>query len=112
MPILYDQSKERYKAEMLYYVNNGRLTCIATYIQCGLGTLLNQPFNSIFELCERKHGSCPVYVRVISECYISRWTQDLEFIFRVPIRNTMIMNGQDLKKNAYEILPDSVAMPL
>ena len=30
-----------------------------------------------------------------SECYISRLTQDLEFVFRVPIRNTMIKNGKD-----------------
>jgi hypothetical protein len=31
-------------------------------------------------------------------CYISRLTQDLKFIFRVPIRNTMIKNRQDKKK--------------
>jgi hypothetical protein len=42
--------------------------------------------------------------------YISRLTQDLEFILRVSNRNTMTKNGQDEKK-AYEILPESVAMP-
>jgi hypothetical protein len=43
-------SEERYKAQMLYYVNMGRLTYIATCIQCGLDTLLNLPFKSIFFL--------------------------------------------------------------
>ena len=46
----------------------------------------------------RPMGSCPVYTREISECYISCLTQDLEFIFCVPIRNTMIKNGQDYKR--------------
>jgi hypothetical protein len=125
----YDQLKERYKAQMLYYVNMGRVTYIATCIQCRLDTLLNLPFEvtfliyqfilniskrclvfatsyfvlnmifssmlSIFELCQRKQGSCHVYIREISECYISRLSQDLGFIFRVPIRNTMLKNGQD-----------------
>jgi hypothetical protein len=41
--------------------------------------------------------------------YISRLTQDLELMFRVSI---MIKNDQDYKKKkAYEILPESVAMP-
>ena len=39
----------------------------------------------------------------ISECYISHLTQDLEFIFRVSLK--------ELKK-AYGILLESVAMPL
>jgi hypothetical protein len=47
----YDQSKQRYKAQMLYYVNKGHLTYIAKCIQCGLDTLLNLPFKSIFKLC-------------------------------------------------------------
>jgi hypothetical protein len=42
-----------------------------------------------------KQGSCLVYIREISECYISRLTQDLEFIFRASIRSIMINNGQD-----------------
>jgi hypothetical protein len=50
-----DQLKERYKAQILYYVNTGRLTCI----QCGLDTLLNLPFNSIFELCLTQTGLVP-----------------------------------------------------
>jgi hypothetical protein len=40
---------------------------------------------SIFELCQRKQGSCLVSIRDISVCYISRLTQDLEFIFRLAI---------------------------
>jgi hypothetical protein len=32
----YEQSKDRYIAQMLYYVNKGRLTYIATCIQYGL----------------------------------------------------------------------------
>jgi hypothetical protein len=44
-------SYHQLKAQMLYYVNKGRLTYIATCIQCGLDTLLNLPFKSIFELC-------------------------------------------------------------
>jgi hypothetical protein len=83
MPVLY-KLKKRYKPQMLCYVNTGRLNYIARCIQCGLETILNLPFKSIF-------GD----TRGISECYISRLTQDLEFIFRVPIRNTMIKNGQD-----------------
>jgi hypothetical protein len=111
MPVSYDKLKERYKPQMLYYVNTGRFTYIATCIQRGLDTLLNLPFKCIFGLCQHKQGSCHVDTREVSECYISCLTQDLEFIFRVHIRNTMIKNGQDLKK-AYEILPESVAMPL
>jgi hypothetical protein len=90
-----DQSKEKYKAHILYYVNKGRLTDINMRIQCGLDTLLNLPSKSIFELCYHKQGSCLVYIREISECYITRLTQDLEFIFHVPIRNTMIKRGKD-----------------
>jgi hypothetical protein len=66
---------------------------------------------SIFELCQRKHGSCDAYIREVSESYSSRLTQDLEFIFYVPIKNTMIKNSQDKKKRAYEILHESVALP-
>jgi hypothetical protein len=44
----------------------------------------------IFELYQQYWSSCLVYIGEISGCYISRITQDLEFIFRVPIRNTMI----------------------
>jgi hypothetical protein len=36
MPVSYDKLKERYKPQMLYYVNMGRLTYIATCIQCGI----------------------------------------------------------------------------
>jgi hypothetical protein len=93
--VSYDKLKERFKPQMLYYVNTGQLTYIAMCIQCGLDTLLNLPFKSIFGLRYRKQGSCRVDTREISECYISRLTQDLEFILRVPIRNTMIKNGQD-----------------
>jgi hypothetical protein len=45
----YAKLKERYKPQMLYYVNTGRLTYIATFIQCNLGTLLNLPFKSILD---------------------------------------------------------------
>jgi hypothetical protein len=31
-----DQTKERYKVQILHYVNNGQLTSIATCIQCCL----------------------------------------------------------------------------
>jgi hypothetical protein len=95
MPVSYDKLKERYNPQMLYYVNTGRLTYIAMYIQCVLDTLLNLPFKSIFGLCQHQQGPCHVDTREISECDISRLTQDLEFIFRVSIRNTMIKNGQD-----------------
>jgi hypothetical protein len=44
MPMSYDQLKERYKPQMLYYVNTGRVTYIATCIPCGLDTPLNLPF--------------------------------------------------------------------
>jgi hypothetical protein len=49
---------------------------------------------SIFELCQRKQGSCLVYIRDISDYYTSRITQDLQFIFRVVIRNTIIKSSQ------------------
>jgi hypothetical protein len=50
MRVPYDKLKERYKPQMLYYVNTGRLTYIARCsIQCGLDTLLNQPFKSILD---------------------------------------------------------------
>jgi hypothetical protein len=52
---------------------------------------------SIFELSRRKQGSCLVYMRGISECNISCLSPHLEFIFRVPNRNTLIKNGQDQK---------------
>jgi hypothetical protein len=49
MPMSYDQLKERYKAQILYYVNMYRFTYIATYIQCELqDTLLNLPFKFTF----------------------------------------------------------------
>jgi hypothetical protein len=51
MPMPNDQSKERNKAQMIYYVNKGRLTYIDTCIQCKLDTLLTLPFESIFKLC-------------------------------------------------------------
>jgi hypothetical protein len=66
---------------------------------------------SSFELCQLKHGSCLVYILEISECRISRIAQHVEFIFRVSTKNTIIKNGQDLKK-AYETSPESVAMSL
>jgi hypothetical protein len=50
---------------------------------------------SIFELCQSNQGSCLVYMLEISERYISRIAQHLEFKFRVPTRNTIIENGQD-----------------
>jgi hypothetical protein len=48
MPVSYDKLKERYKPQMLCYVNTSRLTYIARCIQCGLDTILNMPFKSIF----------------------------------------------------------------
>jgi hypothetical protein len=48
MSVLYDKLKERYKPQMLCYVNTDRLTYIARYIQCSLDTLSNLPFKSIF----------------------------------------------------------------
>jgi hypothetical protein len=95
LPVSYDKLKERYKPQMLYHVNMDRLTYIARCIQCGL----DLPFKSIFGLCWHKQGSCHVDTWEISECYISCLIQDLESIFRVPIRNTMIKNGQDLKRH-------------
>jgi hypothetical protein len=89
MPVSYNKLKERYKPQMLYYVNTGRLTYIATCIQCGVDTLLDLPFKSIFGLCYRKQGLCRVDTREISECCISRLIQDLECIFRVPTRNSV-----------------------
>jgi hypothetical protein len=64
-----------------------------------------------FEMYQQKQGSCLVYIREISECYISGITQDLQFTFQVPIRNTIIKNSQDFKK-AYEILLISGYTPL
>jgi hypothetical protein len=40
----------------------------------------------MFDLCQRKQGLCLVYTLEISECYISRIAQRLEFILREPIR--------------------------
>jgi hypothetical protein len=54
MPMSYDQSKERYKAQMLYYVNKGRLTYIVTCIQCELDTL---PVRSVTEFRDFKKNS-------------------------------------------------------
>jgi hypothetical protein len=51
MPVSYDKLKEKYKPQMLYYVNTDRFTYIATCIQCGLDTLLKLSFESIFGLC-------------------------------------------------------------
>jgi hypothetical protein len=65
------------------------------YLICGSDTLLNLQCKSIFRLCYHEKGSCRVDIREISECYILRLAQDLKFIFRVPIRNTIIENGQD-----------------
>jgi hypothetical protein len=48
MPMSYDQLKERYKAQMIYYVNTYRFTYTATCIQCGLNTLLNLPSKYTF----------------------------------------------------------------
>jgi hypothetical protein len=50
MSMTYDQLKERYKAQILYYVNTFRFTYIVTCIQCGFDTLLNLPFKSTFFL--------------------------------------------------------------
>jgi hypothetical protein len=52
---------------------------------------------SICELCQRRQCSCLVYILEISECCISRISQNLEFIFRVPIRNIIMKNGQNYK---------------
>jgi hypothetical protein len=41
MLVSYEKLKERYKPQMHYYINAGRLAYIATCIQCGLDTLLN-----------------------------------------------------------------------
>jgi hypothetical protein len=65
---------------------------------------------SIFELCQQEQGSCLVYTWEISECYISRIAQDLEFIFRVPIRN--MIKEQSRLKQEYKISPEFVSMPL
>jgi hypothetical protein len=45
-----DQLKERCKAQMLYYVNTGRLTYIVTCCQCqyGLDSILNLSFKARF----------------------------------------------------------------
>jgi hypothetical protein len=62
--------------------------------------VLNMIFSSmlsIFEFCQQYHDTCLVYIREISECYISGITQDLEFIFRVPIKNAITKNSQDKK---------------
>jgi hypothetical protein len=48
MPVSYDKLKERYKPQMLYYVNTGQVIDIARCIQRGLDTLLNLLFKSIF----------------------------------------------------------------
>jgi hypothetical protein len=132
-----DKLKERYKAQILYHINMFQFTMYtATCIQCGLDTLLNLPFKSIFliyefilntnkwcsvfatssfnlnitfssmlsvfELCQHKQGLCLVYILEIYECYFSCIAKHLEFIFHVPIRNTVIKTGQDFKK-IYEI---------
>jgi hypothetical protein len=52
----------------------------------------NHPLKSILDYVNINRAD---YTREISECYISRSTQDLEFIFREPIRNTMMKNGED-----------------
>jgi hypothetical protein len=95
MPMSYDESKERYKAHMFCSADNGRLTYIATCIQCGLDTLLNLPFKTILN-CVNVNKDCAVFTfgRLPSPI-ISCLTQDLEIIFRVRIRNTIIKNGQD-----------------
>jgi hypothetical protein len=89
MTMSYDQLKERYKAQVLYYINMFRFTYIATLIF---------------------HISCLVYI-LISECSILRTAQHLEFIFRVPTRNNLNEERSRLKR-AYGSSPKSVAMPL
>ena len=78
---------------------SGALEILASIYQCGLDMLLNLPFKSIFGLYNINRARAMLTLYGASECYISRLTQDLEFIFRVPIKNTMIKNGQDLKKH-------------
>jgi hypothetical protein len=106
--------KERYNAQILYHVNK----CKATCFQCGLDTLLNLPFKAICDLrVHSEHKQYLVFVTskfisnmicylflncinnhkapvLFTECNLSRITQDLQFKFRVPIRNTIIMNSQ------------------
>jgi hypothetical protein len=64
---------------------------------------------SILELFQQKQGSCLVYTWEISECYILCITQDLEFMFCVPISNTILKSRL---KQEYKISPESVSMPL
>jgi hypothetical protein len=57
--------------------------------------VLNMMFSSMLsfsKLYHRKQGLFFVYIGEISKCYISRITQDLEFIFRVPIRRKVKIN--------------------
>jgi hypothetical protein len=49
MPVSYNKLKEKYKLQMLCYVNTGRLTYIAMCIQCSLDILLNLYLN-IFQI--------------------------------------------------------------
>jgi hypothetical protein len=65
MPMSYGQLEERYKAQILYYLNSHRFTYFAMYIQCGLDTLLNLPFRStflIYEFILSEHKRCLVFV--------------------------------------------------
>jgi hypothetical protein len=77
------------------YVNMGRSTHLARCIQFGLDTLLNLPFKSIFGLRNINRARVMLALHGASELYISRLTQDLEFVFHLQIRNTMIKNGKD-----------------
>jgi hypothetical protein len=57
--------------------------------------VLNMIFSSmlLYKSRQRNQGSYLVCIPEISQCYISRRTQHLEFIFCVGIRNTIIENG-------------------
>jgi hypothetical protein len=119
----YDQLKLRYKAQILAplhlyrhvysmrvryilpfkstfiiskFILNTNKRCLV-FVMSSFDVNMFSSMLSIFELCQRKQGSCLVFILELSECYISRIAQHLEFIFCVPSRNTIIKNGQDLK---------------
>jgi hypothetical protein len=49
---------------------------------------------STFELCQQLQGSCFVYIRETSECYIVCITQDLECLlpFYIPLKNFSLID--------------------
>jgi hypothetical protein len=58
--MLYGHLKERYKAQILCYVNKYRVTYIATCFQCGLNTLLITML--IYKFILNKNKRCLVFV--------------------------------------------------